>query len=82
MYKRWTDKTFNTKNVISFHPKSIFDDLELVLKIPQALKPHIEKIQIAIKKDDESKQRFGLYPNNMIKSPTREPFLIVRLPIL
>jgi hypothetical protein len=35
-----------------FHTNSIFDELELVIEISQALEPHMDKTQIRTKKDD------------------------------
>jgi hypothetical protein len=57
--KRWVTylnkeliKTSNIKKQQGFHTKSIFHELDLVMKITKALNPHKNNIQIKTNKDD------------------------------
>jgi hypothetical protein len=47
--------------------KSVFDELELVMKMTISSKTHREKHQTRTKKDDARMQRFELSMNDTIK---------------
>ena len=64
------------------HVNSVFNELELVMKMSISSKSHIEKHQKRTKKDDAMMQRFELSKNDTIKLTTREPPMIVRQSIL
>ena len=52
------------------HVNSIFDELELVIKMTISSKTHKEKNQTRTNKDDARMQWFELSTNDMIKLPT------------
>ena len=52
---------------------SVFDELELVIKMTISSKSHKEKNQIRTKKDDARMQWFGLSTNDMIKLLIENP---------
>ena len=63
------------------HVNSVFDELELVIKMTISSKTH-KWNQTRTKKDDARMQWFELSMNNTIKLLPREPPLIVRQSIL
>ena len=64
------------------HVNSVFDELELVIKMTQKLKSHKEKNQTRTKKDHARMQWFELSTNYTIKLLIESPPLIVRQSIL
>ena len=71
-------KTPTPKTQKKMHMKTVFDELELVMKMTISSKSHKEKNQTRTKRDDARMQRFELSTNDSIKLLTREPPLIVR----
>ena len=75
-------KTPTPKTQKKMHMKTVFDELELVMKMTISSKSHKEKNQTRTKRDDARMQWFELSTNDTIKLLTREPPLIVWQSIL
>jgi len=83
LYEWRTGINSKIENIIEdAYMNSVFDELELVMKMTKSLKTHKEKHQTRTKKDDARMQWFELSTNDTIKLLTWEPPLIVRLSIL
>ena len=64
------------------HVNSVFDELELVMKMTKSSKSHKEKNQTRTNKDDARMQWFELSTNDTIKLLNWDPPLIVQQLIL
>ena len=65
-------KTPTSKTSYKMHMNSVFDELELVMKMTISSKSHKEN-QTRTKKDDARMQWFGLSTNDMIKLLIESP---------
>src|SRR5215216_4364358 len=75
-------KTPTLKTQKKMHMKTVFDELELVMKMTISSRSHKDKSQTRTKRDDARMQWFELSTNDTIKLLTRERPLIVRQSIL
>ena len=83
LYEWRTGINSNIENIIEdAYMNSVFDELELVMKMTKSSNTHKEKHQTRTKKDDARMQWFELSTDDTIKLLTWEPPLIVRLSIL
>jgi hypothetical protein len=68
LYERRTGINSNIENIIEdAYMNSVFDELELVMKMTKSSKTHKEKHQTRTKKDDARMQWFELSTNDTIK---------------